>query len=105
MLKALVIQLNRLVAAVLIGAISLYQLLLSPLVGRQCRFAPTCSHYAKQAILQHGALSGCLLAGVRICRCNPLGGSGHDPVPETLVWSRLIHSFLIKTRSPDGSQT
>ena len=105
MLKALVVQLNWLVAAVLIGAISLYQLILSPLVGRQCRFFPSCSHYAKQAIVQHGALPGSILAGLRIRRCNPLGGSGHDPVPATLAWFRIIPFFLIKTRSPDGSQT
>jgi putative membrane protein insertion efficiency factor len=105
MLKSLVVQLNRLIVAVLIGAITLYQWVLSPLIGRQCRFAPTCSHYAKQAVLHHGALTGCVLAGIRICRCNPFGGSGHDPIPATFAWTDLIPSFLIKTRSPDGSQT
>lgn len=106
MLKALVVQLNRSVATVLIGAISLYQLVLSPFVGGQCRFAPSCSNYAKQAILLHGPLLGSLLAGTRICRCNPLGGCGHDPVPVSFTWSGFApSSFLFKTRSHDGSQT
>jgi putative membrane protein insertion efficiency factor len=55
--------------------------LFGPLAG--CRFSPTCSEYALDAIRQHGALMGCWLAARRICRCHPWGGCGHDPVPKT----------------------
>jgi putative membrane protein insertion efficiency factor len=67
----------------LFGGIRAYQLLLSPLVGRQCRFHPSCSHYALEAIARHGAGKGILLSVRRIARCNPLCDGGHDPVPPT----------------------
>ena len=56
-----------------------YKLTLSPLIGRQCRFMPSCSEYAAQALKDHGPAKGSWLALRRICRCNPLGGSGYDP--------------------------
>ena len=59
-----------------------YQLLLSPLMGRHCRFHPTCSCYAHSAITQHGCMRGGWLALRRIARCNPLCAGGIDPVPE-----------------------
>jgi len=65
----------------LIGAIRFYQLALSPWLGRQCRFLPTCSEYGKEAIARHGALKGSWLAARRIGRCRPGGGHGYDPVP------------------------
>ena len=58
-----------------------YKLTLSPLVGRQCRFLPTCSEYAAEALIVHGPARGGLLAAVRLCRCHPWGTSGYDPVP------------------------
>jgi putative membrane protein insertion efficiency factor len=58
-----------------------YKLTLSPWVGRQCRFTPTCSDYAAQALIEHGPLRGGALAAWRLCRCHPFGGSGYDPVP------------------------
>ena len=58
-----------------------YKLTLSPLIGRQCRFAPTCSEYAAQALITHGPWRGTKLAAGRLCRCHPWGGSGYDPVP------------------------
>ena len=67
--------------SVLIGLIKLYQYTLSPFLGRQCRFVPTCSQYGIEAIKKHGALKGSWLALKRILRCNPWGGSGYDPVP------------------------
>lgn len=58
-----------------------YQLLLSPVLGNHCRFDPTCSSYAIEAIHAHGLLRGTGLAMRRIGRCHPWGGAGHDPVP------------------------
>lgn len=58
-----------------------YKLTLSPLIGRQCRFLPTCSEYAAEALIAHGPWRGSWLAARRVCRCNPWGGFGYDPVP------------------------
>jgi putative membrane protein insertion efficiency factor len=64
------------------GGLRAYKLTLSPLIGRQCRFLPTCSEYAADALIGHGPWRGSLLAANRLCRCNPWGGgSGYDPVP------------------------
>lgn len=59
-----------------------YRLLLSPWLGRSCRFAPTCSEYALQALDRHGALYGSWLTLKRLIRCRPGGGHGFDPVPD-----------------------
>jgi hypothetical protein len=69
-------------AAALRGAIRVYQLTLSAWMGRQCRFGPSCSDYAMEAVERHGALRGGRLAIKRIGRCHPWGGSGYDPVPD-----------------------
>ena len=58
-----------------------YQLLLAPVLGPNCRYQPSCSDYALEAITQHGALRGGRFAVRRILRCHPWGGSGYDPVP------------------------
>jgi len=58
-----------------------YQLVLSPLLGPRCRFYPSCSHYAIEAIESHGALRGSWLSAKRICRCHPFNPGGFDPVP------------------------
>ncbi|WP_127901901.1 membrane protein insertion efficiency factor YidD [Solirhodobacter olei] len=58
-----------------------YRLVLSPWMGRSCRFQPTCSAYAMEALERHGGLKGGVLAAWRILRCNPWGGTGYDPVP------------------------
>ncbi len=65
----------------LILPIKLYQILLSPLIGPSCRFTPTCSNYAIEAINRHGPFKGFWLAIKRISKCHPCGDSGHDPVP------------------------
>jgi uncharacterized protein len=59
-----------------------YQLLVSPLLPPSCRFLPTCSEYAREAVLRYGARHGLYLAVRRLLRCHPWGGSGYDPVPE-----------------------
>jgi len=65
----------------LIGLIRFYQLVLSPFMGNQCRFTPTCSQFAREAVEKHGALKGSWLAIRRISRCHPWHSGGHDPVP------------------------
>ena len=62
--------------------IQLYRWFLSPFLGRHCRFEPTCSAYALEAIETHGIVRGYGLALKRIGRCHPFGGEGYDPVPE-----------------------
>jgi putative membrane protein insertion efficiency factor len=67
----------------LLFVIRFYQITLSSLLGRRCRYLPTCSDYTRQAIEKHGAWHGSVLGFSRICRCHPWGGEGFDPVPET----------------------
>jgi len=74
-------RINYLLSLPFLGLIRLYQLVLSPLLGPKCRYTPTCSHYAMEAIRKYGPLKGCWLAIRRIGRCHPWGGHGHDPVP------------------------
>ena len=69
-----------LAASALIALIKLYRVSLSLLIGRSCRFLPTCSEYAIEALQRHGAARGGWLALKRIARCHPWGGSGYDPV-------------------------
>ena len=66
----------------LIGLLRLYRVAISPWLGVNCRFQPTCSEYAIEALRRHGVLRGSALAAKRIARCHPWGGSGYDPVPE-----------------------
>lgn len=70
-----------LVARLLRVLIRAYQLTLAPLLGPACRFTPSCSVYALEAIERHGPARGSWLALRRLARCHPLGGSGFDPVP------------------------
>ena len=69
------------VSKFLIGLIRLYQVTLSPLIGRSCRYTPTCSNYGIEAIQKHGPFKGTWLTIKRVLSCNPWGGSGYDPVP------------------------
>ena len=62
-------------------ALRAYKLTLSPLIGRECRYFPTCSEYAAEALIAHGPARGGWLAARRLCRCHPWGGHGYDPVP------------------------
>ena len=69
------------IRALLIGLVKGYRLLLSPWLGSSCRFTPTCSVYALEALDRHGALAGSTLAAARIARCHPWCAGGADPVP------------------------
>ena len=66
---------------ILLGMIGFYQRRISPALGARCRFHPTCSSYAKEAIERHGAFKGCLMTLWRLLRCQPLCKGGYDPVP------------------------
>ena len=63
------------------GMIRAYQLLVAPILPPSCRYYPSCSHYAAEAVERHGPWHGSLLAVRRLLRCHPWGGSGYDPVP------------------------
>jgi uncharacterized protein len=61
--------------------IRFYQLSLSALIGRQCRYEPSCSHYMDEAIQHYGLWAGGWMGLARVCRCHPWGGAGYDPIP------------------------
>jgi putative membrane protein insertion efficiency factor len=68
--------------SLLLTLLRLYKIGISPLLGQHCRFFPSCSEYAQQAIMEHGAMRGSLLAGQRLCKCHPWHPGGVDPVPK-----------------------
>lgn len=68
-----------------IALIRFYQLCISPMLGPHCRFTPTCSQYALEAIQAHGALKGIILSIKRISKCHPFHDGGHDPVPQKSI--------------------
>ena len=72
---------KRIASKPLIWLVRFYQVCISPLKPPCCRFTPTCSAYAIEALRKHGPIKGLLLAIWRVLRCNPWGGSGYDPVP------------------------
>ena len=65
----------------LLKFVRFYQVAISPMLPPRCRYTPTCSQYAVEALQKHGACKGSMLTLRRICRCHPFGGSGYDPVP------------------------
>ncbi|MDF1701669.1 MAG: membrane protein insertion efficiency factor YidD [Planctomycetota bacterium] len=69
------------IRAILVLLLRGYQAVLSPLIPAACRFEPTCSQYAVEAITRHGPLRGLWLTAGRLLRCRPGGGGGHDPIP------------------------
>ena len=80
--SAVVGWLSRAINAVLMGVVKAYRFFLSPWLGSACRFTPTCSQYALQALDRHGPTAGSYLAARRLLRCHPACAGGHDPVPE-----------------------
>ena len=73
-----------------------YQLFVSPLLGPHCRFYPSCSQYAMEAVHMHGSLRGCVLALRRVLRCHPWHPGGYDPVPA--VTTSLTHQGCLHDR-------
>jgi putative membrane protein insertion efficiency factor len=80
-LKAIIHGISWVLVTILLLPIWVYQKAISPYTPPSCRFTPTCSEYARQALLKHGPIKGLWLAIKRISRCHPWGGSGYDPVP------------------------
>jgi putative membrane protein insertion efficiency factor len=98
------------VAAILLGVIALYRMTLSSILGRGCRFLPTCSEYAGDAIRRHGAWRGSWLALGRILRCQPWGGEGFDPVPFTTQgqwWdvAAIMRSGKVQKQNPGSDDS
>ena len=75
-------KISRALRKIPIGFIKLYQKVISPMLGPTCRFHPSCSYYAIEAITVHGFIKGCWLSINRILKCHPLNDGGYDPVPE-----------------------
>lgn len=72
---------NKLLSAIFVGIIKIYQGAISPYLAPSCRYTPSCSQYGIEAIKKHGSLKGGFLTMKRFLSCHPLGGHGHDPVP------------------------
>jgi len=75
--------LNNALRALALGAIRCYQVGISPIIGPACRFHPSCSAYAAEAVVKHGVWRGVWMTVLRLSRCHPWGGSGFDPVPDS----------------------
>ena len=92
-MRRIFITLSRLPQNVLISLVKAYRLLISPSLGSNCRFEPSCSAYSLQALGQHGAVTGSYLTLRRVARCHPWCDGGHDPVPpprSACFFSRLL---------------
>lgn len=88
---------------ILLFLIRAYQLTFSAIMGGECRFHPSCSHYAAGAVRRFGALRGLALGAWRICRCHPWAAGGHDPVPESFprkTGGDMIKNPSIQQRNP-----
>lgn len=80
------------VKTILQWLVVLYQKILSPFMGGQCRFTPTCSCYMHEALEKHGAIKGLILGLIRIIKCNPwINAKWVDPVPSSFAWRDLFH--------------
>lgn len=99
---ALLRRLHRLPADVLIALVRAYRFFLSPWLGSSCRFEPTCSRYALEALERHGAATGSYLTLRRLARCHPWCDGGHDPVPGAPagLFTRLLRPPFIDKNAP-----
>lgn len=82
--------------SLLMAGVRQYRRYISPLSGPTCRYQPTCSQYALQALERHGSLLGGALALWRILRCNPWGGQGADPLPQDMNWGTFFYYIIGK---------
>jgi hypothetical protein len=73
---------HKILVNILLLPVKFYKYFISPWLGGNCRFHPTCSEYCREAVEKRGLIKGCFLSIYRLLRCNPWGGSGYDPVPE-----------------------
>jgi uncharacterized protein len=80
-MKNVLIAIRKIIIGILIVPIKIYQYLISPILPKACRYYPTCSEYALEALRKYGPIKGLFLATKRLLSCNPWGGSGFDPVP------------------------
>ncbi len=80
-MRAVLRGLDRVLALLLLAAVALYRAVVAPLLGGACRFSPSCSAYAREALRRHGGVEGVRLTARRLARCRPRGGGGEDPVP------------------------
>ncbi len=92
----------RLTSHIAIGMVRAYQCLVSPVLPMSCRYHPSCSHYACEAISRHGVLRGTWLAASRILRCHPWRAGGLDPVPEHVEppFAAALEGAGLRTRRP-----
>lgn len=98
---------GRLARTLVSSPVLLYQRLISPALPRRCKYEPTCSRYAVQAIGQYGILRGLVLAGWRLLRCNPFSHGGYDPVQAQRLFRARPGSPPIRSHSssrPGGSR-
>lgn len=86
------------------GAIRAYQLTLSGLIGRQCRYLPSCSDYMDEAIARHGLWAGGWMGTARLCRCHPWGGAGYDPVPVSISAQPVLRPWRYGRRTYEPVQ-
>ena len=87
---------QRVAASFLLGLIAFYRLFISPLLGANCRYLPTCSQYAKDAVITHGPLHGSYYALKRILRCHPWAEPKVDPVPPFLNRQKAVKNINVK---------
>ena len=87
---------QKVAAGFLLGLIAIYRLFISPLLGANCRHLPTCSQYAKDAVIEHGPLHGSYYALKRILRCHPLAEPKVDPVPPFLNRQKAVKNINAK---------
>ncbi|MCW2797705.1 membrane protein insertion efficiency factor YidD [Nocardioides sp.] len=88
----------------LIGLLRAYRAVISPIYGEVCRYHPSCSAYALEAVREHGSLRGSWLAGRRLARCHPWAAGGYDPVPPRSRGSRADEIVEATPSSPPSSE-
>jgi putative membrane protein insertion efficiency factor len=94
---------GRLLVNVALIPVRVYQRFVSPLMGRRCKYEPTCSRYAVEALRSHGVVKGSLLASWRILRCNPFSNGGYDPVERQRLFGRGRHSHPAGSSASAGT--